>query len=130
MTYIIQETELTHYGVPGMKWGVRKAQSSGGGKKSAPSKKPLSSSEAAARRKAIGKTVVVAVVATAGGLGAAAIGGPVVGAAVTAALRGISNTLQPPADQARLKAISERAKELTKEINAENRVLENLTDHD
>jgi len=99
MTYIINnDGELAHHGVRGMHWGVRKAEPSGGSrsgsastpkKKSAPTPKTPEAKAAHDRRMKIGKDVALATIASAGALGVGALAGPVAGAAVGAALRGV-----------------------------------------
>lgn len=108
--------ELTHHGIPGMKWGVRRARantpgkSSGGkpiGKGAVSTKvevKPrkLTSKEAEAEharilaRRELGRNIAISVVATAGGIAAASIGGPLVGAAANAAIREASKMVNIP----------------------------------
>lgn len=103
-----REAALAHFGVPGMKWGVRKARANTPGRKSSggsapkgksspknktlPVKKltPQEAEKVRARslaRREIGKNVGIAVLASAGGIAAGAIGGPLAGAATSAALR-------------------------------------------
>jgi hypothetical protein len=93
------EEALAHYGVPGMKWGHRKATTSGGSsstnktKQKAPpidKAKIKGTPEHAARiaaRKELGKKVAVNVLATAGGVAVTAIAGGIAGSAVASVLK-------------------------------------------
>jgi len=98
MTYYIGEEvkELTHSGVKGMHWGVRKDETSGGSRSRStarPKKKALPKTpEAKAAhdlRMKIGKDVAMATVASIGALGVATLAGPVAGAAAGAAIRSV-----------------------------------------
>jgi hypothetical protein len=98
MTYYIGEEvkELTHSGVKGMHWGVRKAETTGGSrsrstarpKKKAVPKTPEAQAAHDLRMK-IGKDVAMATVASIGALGVATLAGPVAGAAAGAAIRSV-----------------------------------------
>jgi hypothetical protein len=91
MTYVIDAEDadlVEHAGVKGMKWGVRKERSSGGSRRSSSASKPAAKLTPE-QRKALGKKIVGAVVATAGGIGVAALAGPIAGAAVSAAVKGV-----------------------------------------
>lgn len=86
---------IEHTGVKGMKWGVRKAETSGSGSSSGGAAKTQSTTRKVAGSagkavgKAAGRAAAIAVVSSTGGIAVAAISGnPIAGAAAAAAIRG------------------------------------------
>lgn len=86
------EAALAHYGVPGMKWGRRKARSLSGHISSARTPKKRTPAEQAvhARRVKIGKDVTKAVLITAGTVAVGSIAGPYAAAGAGAIARTLS----------------------------------------
>lgn len=128
MTFVIREEDLeedflTHSGVKGMRWGVRKSAD-------APVRSSAEIAAAHARRMKLGKEVTLAVVAAAGSITVASLAGPLAGAAASAAIRTVINTASAAkaeiTNEQELGVITRRANEITKDLNAENSVLEGL----
>lgn len=126
MTYVVREEELdeevdlTHFGVKGMHWGVRRQESSSGSG-TATDSKVARLHEA---RMQIGKDVALATVAAAGAITVGALAGPIAGAAAGAAIRSVITVYK--SDQTKLANITQRANEITKDANRESARLDNL----